>query len=269
MRERENVRPRRGLRRRRQRRTAVLSRSCVLSRLAFFTFAVQSAGVVTNEESRARLARPPRPMHAVSENKHRLVVTHDSARFSRVFAGCGMAAFGLAIWRWHQFAGVSEPFWGAVGASSVCLLVAAVFFERSRFVIDASLGMIEWHRHRLLGARHGAVNFSDVHDVVSERPLGRDASMRRVVLHTSRGELPVTVAYLPDPRDVALGLALKIRQMVGLAAPGTEVPEAVGATRTFQVTSSRCQASPRRLGNLKSGIGHRESCTRIRARGSM
>jgi hypothetical protein len=166
-------------------------------------------------------------MHAVSESKHRLIVTHDSSRFTRFFAGAGVAALALAGWRYHQYDGVSEYFWGAIGAAGMCLFVAAVFFERSRFVVDAGLGMVEWQRSRLFGSRAGTVGFNQVRGVASERPIGRDQGMRRVVLHTDEGDLPVSVAYVPDPHDVALGLTLKIRLMIGLPDAGTDVPEEV------------------------------------------
>lgn len=204
-------------------------------------------------------------MNAVSENKHRLVVTHDSARLTRVFAGVGAAFLVLAVVRWVQYSGPSELFQGALGAGVMFLFVAAICFERSRIVVDAAAGMVDWSRRRLFGIRRGELPFSQVRGVVSERPLGDDASMRRVVLHTDAGDIPVTVAYLPDHHDVALGLALKIRLMIGLDDAGTDVPEEVKqlaaggrtieAMRTLRkkhgVTLRDAQATVRRLPGVR------------------
>ncbi len=166
-------------------------------------------------------------MHAVSENKHRLVVTHDSAVLTRVFGGIGLACLVLAAWRFHEPAATPEPFWGALGGGILCLLAALAFFERSKFVLDADSGMIEWWRRRAFGRRHGKLSFAQVKSVVTERPMASDDTTRRVVLHTDAGDVPVTIAYLPDPHDVALGLALKIRLMLGSRADDAVVPEEV------------------------------------------
>lgn len=166
-------------------------------------------------------------MNAVSENKHRLVVTHDSARLTRILAGVSAVLLVLAAGRWIQFSGPSEYFQGALGAGMTLLLAAALCFERSRLVVDAESGVVEWSRRRAFGTRCGQLPFSQVKGVVSERPIGDDSSMRRVVLHTDQGDVPVTMAYLPDHHDVALGLALKIRLMIGLDDAGTDVPEEV------------------------------------------
>jgi len=167
-------------------------------------------------------------MHVTSEGRDRLIITHDSSGWARVLGGIALVLFVVAGWRYFR-EGASEHFVGSLGGACTCLLMAAVMFERSRFVVDGRLRQVEWRRQRALRATHGSFSFTQVKAVAAECPLGddTDGGMRRVVFRTDRGDVPITIGYLPDAHDVAVGLALKLRLMFGLHSEEEPIPSTV------------------------------------------
>jgi hypothetical protein len=155
-------------------------------------------------------------MQVTSENKDRLVITNNSTGWSRLFAVVGLFCLLAGVWQFYQRGASSEQFGGAMAGLATCVLGALALYERSHFVVDAKSRLIEWRRRRAFRERRGCLRFDQVRQVIAQSPLGDEGTpSRRVVFQIEGGELPVTIAFLPDPNDVIIGLALKVRSMIG------------------------------------------------------
>ena len=167
----------------------------------------------------------------------RVIVTHDDAGWARLLLVGAAIFLALAAYTFLGDPSNTERAWGSLGAFATCLLAGLVLFERSRFVVDPRTRVITWRRRRAVSRREGTLPFDQVNAVAVQTPIGDDGTpSRRIAFMTEEGELPISVAYAPDPDDECLAIADQLRGALGHAAgPGiaVNVRALVAAGRTM------------------------------------
>jgi hypothetical protein len=156
-------------------------------------------------------------MHACTDSNGTLVLTHDSAVWSKILFG--LAALLIATAGYDYFGGTWETdrVIGLVGGVAMCALGGVVTLDQARIRVDPRTRMIVWDRRWGFRRRSGALSFDDVKSIGAERPMGDDGvPSRRIVLFTRDGRtIPFTAGYRVDGNGDILRLAEQVHALLG------------------------------------------------------
>lgn len=135
-----------------------------------------------------------------------------------IFALC--AAWGGYLFFTRRSPFNEENFQGALGGAVTGLIGFLALYERGRFTFDRDKKVLTWYRQRALRRRSGTVPFREIRSVFYHSPIGDEGvPSRRVVLVTDSGELPLTLAFVPDTDDRIKSLAESLKRFVGGDGP--------------------------------------------------
>ena len=160
-------------------------------------------------------AAAPGSMQAREEPDGTLVLTYDSSPLTKLLAVPAAALPAVAAYR--KWGGLDDAdSVGLLAGAAICALLALVFLQRVRVVIDPGSRTITWSRRWGLRRREGSVAFDEIEAVTTERAhVDEDAPARRLVLRTRSGKtIPLTATYLSDPEDSLFGLLDRIRALI-------------------------------------------------------
>lgn len=103
------------------------------------------------------------------------------------------------------------------GCAGLLLLVSYIaLYEQSIFRFDLNTQVIEWVKIRSFQKQQGSVPFSDVKDLVLQRPkVDYTYNMSRLVLITENGQIPMTETYLRHSGNLS-DILNKLRSILGL-----------------------------------------------------
>jgi hypothetical protein len=154
------------------------------------------------------------------ESRRKLVIQAGDAAFARLlFAASALCvAVAAGLYLLHPHAATTERLQGLAASAGVFLVAALGLFERATFVFDGDARTLSWQRRRAFTTSGGTLAFDAIRDVASKTfgPGGeaRVNPRRRVVLVLAQEELPLTVAYAPDPSGAFRALATQIRRFL-------------------------------------------------------
>ena len=156
-------------------------------------------------------------MKIAEKTESRLVVEVSDLVFARallilfiVFLGAG-----ATMYLYDSRAPGSERLWGTLLAAVLFLVAFLAVYERATFVFDRTTRELVWERRRALIHRSGKIRFDQIRDVVMQRTGTRVNPKKRVTLLVSPGgEIPISVAYAPDPGGSFSALQEAIKQFV-------------------------------------------------------
>lgn len=134
------------------------------------------------------------------------------------------AAWGAYLFFTVRSAWNRENFQGAVCGAVTGIIGFLALYERGEFTFDRGKRTFFWHRRRALRQRSGVVPFDDIRSIVVQTPIGDDGvPSRRVTVVTESGEVPLTLAYMPDADGRIRSLAESLQKFVGKYAENADM----------------------------------------------
>ena len=154
-------------------------------------------------------------MKIAEKTRDRLVVKAGDQTFAWLLLALAGGCLGIAgvIYFVNLRAISSEGFQMALLAACLFLVGFLALFEQATFIFDRKTRQLTWRRRRVFSNRSGIVPLDQIQAVISQTNLERNPK-RRLALVLPGEELPLSVAYAPDPGGVSLELAETIRQFL-------------------------------------------------------
>lgn len=155
----------------------------------------------------------------VEQTESRLVVRVGDPTFAGLLLALavGFGGVALALSLTDPQATGTERFQGLVAGSLLFLVGFLAVFEQAEFGFDRPTRTLRWQRCRAFGQRSGAIPFDQIQAVVAQ-PSSSESGGRvpkwRVALLLATGELPLTVAYAPDPNGSVRALARTLEEFL-------------------------------------------------------
>jgi hypothetical protein len=154
----------------------------------------------------------------ISEHtKDRLVIEVSARGFARALLVLSIVSVGAAgaVYLYDPRATNTDRLWGTLLSAVLFLLAFLAVYERAKFVFERATREVLWHRQRAFTNRSGKIPFEQIRGVVMQSTGSRvNPSKRVTLLVVPDDEIPLSVAYAPDPSGAYAKLQETIRQFI-------------------------------------------------------